>query len=121
MIPDGKNHGLIFVCDWSGSMGNVLLDTIKQMFQLVWFCKKVQIPFDVYNFTTQWWTVPHETSEGFPLVPVDHYKKSENLFAIHPNFNMINILTSNTSNIANNDTSYIYRSTSALAALSSKF
>ena len=98
VIPDGKNHGLIFVCDWSGSMGNVLLDTIKQMFQLVWFCKKVQIPFDVYNFTTQWWTVPHETSEGFPLVPVDHYKKSENLFAIHPNFNMINILTSNTSN-----------------------
>ena len=34
VIPDGKNHGLIFVLDWSGSMSRVMLDTIKQLYNL---------------------------------------------------------------------------------------
>ena len=50
-LPDGKNHGLIFVLDWSGSMGEYLLDTLKQMYNLIWFCDKVNIPFDVYAFS----------------------------------------------------------------------
>ena len=54
VIPDGKNHGLVFVLDWSGSMQNVLLDTCKQLFNLVWFCKKVAIPFEVFAFTNEW-------------------------------------------------------------------
>ena len=54
-IPDGKNHGLIFVLDWSGSMNNILEDTLKQLFQLVWFCKKTQIPYEVYAFTNDSW------------------------------------------------------------------
>jgi hypothetical protein len=51
-LADGKNHGLVFVLDWSGSMSNVMLDTVKQLFNLIWFCKKVAIPFEVYAFTT---------------------------------------------------------------------
>jgi hypothetical protein len=54
VIPDGKNHGLIFVLDWSGSMSRVMLDTIKQLYNLIWFCKKVSIPFEVYAFTNEW-------------------------------------------------------------------
>jgi len=50
VVPDGKNHGLIFLVDWSGSMQNVLMDTLKQTYNLVWFCKKVNIPFRVYAF-----------------------------------------------------------------------
>ena len=46
---EGKNHGLIMHIDWSGSMSDVLLDTLKQTFNLVWFCK-VNIPFRVYAF-----------------------------------------------------------------------
>ena len=33
-VPDGKNHGLVFVLDWSGSMGDCILDTIKQLYSL---------------------------------------------------------------------------------------
>ena len=51
VLPDGKNHGLLFLLDWSGSMHNVLGSTVKQLLNLVWFCKKVQIPFRVYGFT----------------------------------------------------------------------
>ena len=54
IVPDGKNHGLIFILDWSGSMSRCLLNTVKQLFELVWFCQKVQIPFDVYAFSTQY-------------------------------------------------------------------
>ena len=49
-VPDGKNHGLIFHVDWSGSMSHVLLDTLKQVYNLVWFCRKAGIPFKVYAF-----------------------------------------------------------------------
>ena len=51
IVPDGKNHGLVFVLDWSGSMGDCILDTIKQLYSLIWFCNKVNIPYDVYAFT----------------------------------------------------------------------
>ena len=50
-LPDGKNHGLVFILDWSGSMNSVMLDTIKQLYNLIWFCRKIQIPFEVYAFT----------------------------------------------------------------------
>ena len=32
-------------------MNNVILDTIKQLYNLIWFCRKVQIPYEVYAFT----------------------------------------------------------------------
>ena len=50
VVPEGKNHGLVMYVDWSGSMSHVLLDTIKQVYNLVWFCRKAQIPFRVYGF-----------------------------------------------------------------------
>ena len=55
ILPDGKNHGLLFILDWSGSMSNELLATVKQVLNLTAFCKKVQIPFEVYAFTNEWY------------------------------------------------------------------
>jgi len=54
VLPDGKNHGMLFLLDWSGSMGNEILATVKQVMNLTAFCKKVQIPFEVYAFTNDW-------------------------------------------------------------------
>jgi hypothetical protein len=54
VVPDGKNHGMIFILDWSGSMCYELLATVKQLINLTSFCKKVQIPFEVYAFTNEW-------------------------------------------------------------------
>ena len=50
VVPEGKNHGLVMYLDWSGSMNHQLLDTLKQVYNLVWFCRKAQIPFRVYGF-----------------------------------------------------------------------
>ena len=53
-IASGKNHGLVMFIDWSGSMSRNMKATIEQLLNLVMFCKKVQIPFEVYSFTDRW-------------------------------------------------------------------
>jgi cobalamin biosynthesis protein CobT len=57
VLPDGKNHGLLFLLDWSGSMSRELFATVKQLLNLTAFCKKVQIPFEVYAFTNDYGVV----------------------------------------------------------------
>ena len=52
VTPDGKCHGMVMLLDWSGSMQDIAFATIKQIITLVQFCRKVQIPFEVYTFTT---------------------------------------------------------------------
>jgi len=99
VIPDGKNHGLVFVLDWSGSMSQVLTDTCKQLFNLVWFCKKVAIPFEVYAFTNEWRRGEHDYATGMfkPADRTSHYEKKENLLAVDESFALMNILTSKVS------------------------
>jgi hypothetical protein len=91
-LSDGKNHGLIFILDWSGSMANVMLDTIKQLYNLVWFCKKVSIPFEVYAFTGDWMRVSYD-SNGKPIYPQPHCEKKSGMFAVDERFNLLNFLT----------------------------
>jgi hypothetical protein len=91
-LSDGKNHGLVFVLDWSGSMGDVMVDTVKQLFNLVWFCKKVSIPFEVYAFTTDYPLVQYE--DGKPNYRQIAYKKKDGLVQVGEWFSMMNLLTS---------------------------
>ena len=49
--PGATNHGLVMFVDWSGSMFDNFYNTIKQTLNLVWFCERVNIPFEVYGFT----------------------------------------------------------------------
>ena len=53
VLPNAKNHGMMMLLDWSGSMCDILEKTIHQLIQLVYFCQKVQIPFEVYAFTSE--------------------------------------------------------------------
>ena len=53
VMPNGKSHGLVMFLDWSGSMHGHLENTMKQLINLVMFCKKVNIPYDVYAFTSE--------------------------------------------------------------------
>jgi len=50
---DGKNHGIVMYIDWSGSMGGIIGDTVEQLLILTEFCQKVNIPFDVYAFSSK--------------------------------------------------------------------
>ena len=98
MIPDGKNHGLIFILDWSGSMGNIMTDTIKQLYNILWFCRKVNIPFEVYAFTCEWNYKPSVNSKGITVYPQPHYKKTENVFCVTTDFSLLNMFSSKVNN-----------------------
>ena len=89
LLPDGKNHGLIFVLDWSGSMSREMLDTIKQLYNLVWFCTKAQIPFEVYAFTQ---CFPNQDRETGLMEKA--YEPKEGLFCVDRNFSLMNLLSS---------------------------
>ena len=53
-LPGATNHGLVIFLDWSGSMAHNLTGTLNQLYNLVWFCNRTKIPFEVFGFTTQW-------------------------------------------------------------------
>ena len=94
-LATGKNHGLVFILDWSGSMSRVMLDTVKQLFNLVWFCKKVNIPFEVYAFTNDYPIIKYDENNK-PIMPEPLYQKKDSLIHVHEYFSLMNVLTSNT-------------------------
>ena len=51
VVPKGKNHGFIMFVDMSGSMSDILRNTIEQMLVLASFCKLAKVPFEVYGFS----------------------------------------------------------------------
>ena len=52
IIPEAQSHGMVMLLDWSYSMTSHIESTVKQLFVLMEFCKKVSIPFEVYAFTS---------------------------------------------------------------------
>ena len=96
-LPDGKNHGLVFVLDWSGSMSTCIHDTVKQLVNLVSFCRKVKIPFEVYAFINHY----YENADG----EVDYYgyrshgdkwlhERKEGLLVVDSTFRLLNLVSS---------------------------
>jgi hypothetical protein len=51
-LADAKSHGMVMMIDFSGSMADIMGGTLKQVLNLAMFCKKVNIPFEVYGFTS---------------------------------------------------------------------
>ena len=51
-LPGATNHGMVMVLDWSGSMCDNLKGTIEQLLQLVMFCRRTKIPFEVFAFSS---------------------------------------------------------------------
>ena len=60
-VPQGKNHGLVMFIDMSSSMSENLSGTFEQLLNLVLFCRRVNIPFDVYGFTDSYTARRHLT------------------------------------------------------------
>jgi len=89
VLPDGKNHGLIFILDWSGSMNPIMKDTIKQLYNLIWFCRKVQIPFDVYAFTNCF-----PNSDPYSETYTDRYTKKAGVVAVESSFSLMHMFSS---------------------------
>ena len=50
-LPGATSHGLVMCLDWSGSMSENLEGTLTQLFNLIWFCRRTNIPFEVFAFS----------------------------------------------------------------------
>jgi len=50
-LPGATNHGMVMVVDWSSSMYENLKGTLSQLYNLIWFCRRTQIPFEVFAFS----------------------------------------------------------------------
>ena len=74
--PGAKNHGMVMIVDWSGSMGDKMYDTLVQTMNLVMFCKAVNIPFEVYAFS--------DTNRGNFKKDNDEYFRSRQAYSHYP-------------------------------------
>jgi len=89
-VAEGKNHGLIFFIDWSSSMASIINSTMKQLFCLTMFCKKVNIPFEVYAFSN------NELCNGECNHPLDKINDTmdDRYVGVQGDFKLMNILSS---------------------------
>jgi hypothetical protein len=84
-VAQGKNHGIVMFIDWSGSMMDNLSGTIEQLITMATFCRKVNIPFDVYAFSTESKVKPEYVPTTNGQLQID-------------NFSLLNILSSSMKN-----------------------
>lgn len=91
-VPKGKNHGFVLFIDWSGSMSDVILSVLKQAISITSFCRRLQIPYDVYTFTDS--GTPAMVREMQPDIGRNIFVNETNDLGIGGYFRVNNILSS---------------------------
>ena len=111
---DGKSHGMIIYVDWSGSMSGILKDTIEQLLLLVEFCRKVNIPFEVYAFSS---VSTHWGDTGLVKPEKEQWKSNGLDTDCTPhNFHLLNFLSSRMNNKQNQEaTNYLWLLVNSIA------
>jgi hypothetical protein len=64
-LPGATNHGMVMVLDWSGSMYDNLIGTLAQLYNLIWFCRRTKIPFEVFAFSDVYDSDTGNVNSGF--------------------------------------------------------
>ena len=94
MIQDnGQNHGIAFIVDLSGSMNHIIGDVVQQVVVLTEFCRKQNIKFDVYGFTTCFKSSMEINREDKIKKFFETRKSFDNIIMVH-NCNIIQMLSS---------------------------
>jgi len=83
-LAESKNHGMVMLVDYSGSMQIVLRNVIKQTLILSMFCKKAAIPFVVYGFT----------GSQYDCDLTNYYSRAEMDFVQHSHIRVMELLSS---------------------------
>ena len=101
VVQKGKNHGMLFLLDWSGSMDGVIDDTVRQVINLAMFCQRAQIPYQVFAFTTQYDLCKNEYDHGKIVAKRQEFFSSEGILgnAVNGDFAMLEFFSSKMSNV----------------------
>ena len=94
-LPGATNHGMVMVVDWSGSMSENLKGTLAQMYNLIWFCRRTNIPFEVFAFSDVYGGRESRANWGAGLDKIKAFKAGD--IALHQSFRLLNIFSSNMS------------------------
>lgn len=104
IVPRGKNHGMVFLIDWSISMNQTIDQVLRQTVDLATFCRRCQIPFDVLAFTTGYLRAsPDHISgtSGAKAIQGDKQRKAKSPTAMtngDGNFHLLQLLSSEMTN-----------------------
>lgn len=98
IVPKGKNHGMIMYIDWSGSMGPNIAQTVEQLMNLVMFCRKSGIKYQVYAFTDQAFIERNQMNEESY---VDFWENREEDSYRLSNFHLLDLFNSEMNNLEN--------------------
>ena len=90
-LANYQNHGMIMYIDFSGSMQSNMGSTIRQLLSLTLFCRMVNIPYEVYAFTTRVRADGHDDREYY-----DSFMDCE---IIPHKFNLMNLMSSRMSRV----------------------
>ena len=93
-LPGATNHGMIMVLDWSGSMHDNLINTFNQLMQLVWFCRRTQIPFEVFAFTNSYMKDANRVSRWNRTVTCNYADRKAGELAIDECVSLLNLFSS---------------------------
>jgi hypothetical protein len=85
-LANYKNHGMMMFIDFSGSMSENMGATIRQLLNLTTFCRMINVPYEVYAFTTRVREEKEETD-----VQWDDFADCE---IIPEKFNLLNLMSS---------------------------
>lgn len=99
-VPNGKNHGMVFLLDWSGSMQDVIQPTVQQVINLVMFCRRINIPFEVFAFTGQYtsmWETEKTVKNNNYIREVACNQDKKYIFS-DGRFNLLNLFSSKMTN-----------------------
>lgn len=93
-IPGGKNHGMVMITDFSGSMSNSIKGTIEQTLLLAIFCRKLSIPFRVFSFTDR--PTPDESNTDRDRL--SKFSKNKGELSCESNVSLVEYLSDQMSN-----------------------
>ena len=91
ILPGATNHGMVMVLDWSGSMAENLKGTLAQMYNLIWFCRRIKIPFEVFAFSDAYGHLGHRSLQKDD----GHYKNFKAGDFVLSDFKLLNFFSSN--------------------------
>ena len=97
VLPKGKNHGVMMFIDWSGSMHHMIGDTLRQLMTLASFCRRVNIPFEAYAFTSSYSARGEDRYASDSTLPPQE-KDVDGAWRLERRFHLLNLLSSRAKN-----------------------
>lgn len=92
-VAAGKNHGVVMFIDWSGSMNDNMKGTIEQLITMTTFCRKVNVPFEVYAFTTQYFEKKYDEN-GLLIPSLPTVTNVSGVLELDSGWNLLNLFSS---------------------------